>query len=430
MGLTDDHPKETAPLDAHFGDPLASANRVWFIGEARSRKRALGDRRLALGSVMLAAALATAGCHKSTASAGKPVPVATTRVTSGEVAISRIGLGQIQALNTAIARAQVAGLIVDIQFKEGQTIGRGHPIAQIDPRPFQATLAQDEANVARDQANLNTAEADLQRYIKVAPQGLISEQQLQTQRGQVAQLRSVLAADQAAARSARLQLGFASIRAPIAGVTGLRLIDVGNLVGPNDPQGVVTVSQIQPIAALFTLPQSDLPAIRSAMVSAGAPGLQVEIYAQGQDNQTLDVGRLALINNQVNLASGTITLKAISPNAKKLLWPGEFVDARLILRREPNGLRVPSSVVQQGAGGLTFAWVVSPDQTVAQRPIKVGGTQGRDTVVESGLTAGEEVVTDGQFALTPGAHVVRVSRAAAQTPPMKNTSQDNIELVP
>ena len=259
--------------------------------------------------------------------------------------------------------------------------------------------------------------------------GLISEQQMETQRSQVAQLKATVAADQAGARRDRLQLDFASVRSPITGVTGLRLIDVGNLVGPTDPQGLVTISQIQPIASLFTLAQSDLAAIRSAMVAAGDAGLEVEISPQGDQSRRLDVGRLVLINNQVNLGSGTITLKATSPNAQKLLWPGEFVEARLVLARRANGLTVPSSVVQHGANG-TYAWVVNADQTVAPRPIRIGETLGQRTVIESGLKAGEEVVTDGQFALTPGAHVTRVSRAPAKpkAQPIKTTSQRNIGL--
>lgn len=386
-------------------------------------------RRALTLTIVLAAAIGAAGCHRPAPTA-QAVPVVTDRVASGEIPIARTGLGQVQAFTTAVARAQVGGQIVKIEFAEGQPVRQGDPIAQIDPRPFEATVAQDEANIARDQANLANAQADLERYLRVGT-GLISEQQLQTQRSLVGQLKATVAADQAAARRDRITLEFASVRSPISGVTGLRLIDVGNLVGPSDPQGLVTISQIQPIATLFTLPQSDLGPIRTAMVHAGATGLDVEIYPQGDESRRLDVGRLILINNQVNLGSGTITLKATSPNAQKLLWPGEFVDARLILARQAGGLTVPSSVVQRGANG-TYAWVVNRDQTVAMRPIRVGEALGRRTVVESGLTAGEEVVTDGQFALTPGAHVTRVAHVAARRPaqPLKNTSQDNIGLVP
>jgi membrane fusion protein, multidrug efflux system len=390
-------------------------------------------RRLLLLTAGLAAALGASCFHKPAAPARRAVPVATDRVASGEVPTSLTGIGQIQAFNTYLARAQVEGQIFKIQFVEGQQVRRGTPLAQIDPRPYQATVAQDEANIARDQANLAVAEADLERYQHVTP-GLVSAQQLQTQGGLVAQLRAAVAADKAALQRDRVMLSYTSVRSPIDGVTGVRLIDVGNLVGPNDPQGLVAISQLQPIATLFVLPQSDLPAIRDAMVAAGRAGLQVEVYPQGDQSRRLDVGRLALINNQVSLTSGTITLKAYFPNAKKLLWPGEFVDARVILARRANGLTVPSSVVQRGVGNATYAWVVNPNGTVAQRPIRVSATLATRAVVQSGLSAGEEVVTDGQFALTPGAHITRVARPGARAPVqpqlLKNTSQDNIELTP
>lgn len=383
---------------------------------------------LALTTV-LATTLGAAGCQKTEA-APKAVAVVTDTVASGEVPITRDGLGQVLAYTTAVARARVGGQIVKVEFVEGQEVKQGDPIAQIDPRPFEAVVAQDEAMIARDTASLANAEADLERYARVDP-GLIGEQQIQTQRSLVAQLKATEAADQASARRDRLQLDFASVRSPITGVTGLRVIDVGNMVGPTDPQGLVTISQIQPIATLFSLPQSELGAIRSAMVDAGRAGLEVEIYAQGGQGRRLDVGRLALINNQVNPGAGTVTLKAVSPNARKLLWPGEFVDARLVLRRRAGALTVPSRVVQHGAKG-SYAWVVNADQTVAMRPIRVGETLGPRVVVERGLKAGEEVVVDGQFALRPGARIARAAHAPTKTgpPPMTTAAQAATEPAP
>jgi multidrug efflux system membrane fusion protein len=369
--------------------------------------------RCALALTLLATPFGTAGCQKS-AAADKAFSVITDRVAGGEVPLTRTGLGQLQASDTAVARAQVGGQIVKMQFAEGQSVKQGDPIAQIDPRPFEAVVAQDEAVISRDQATLANAEADLDRSLRVgAGTGLISEPQLRTQRNQVTQLKATVDADEAAVRRDRLQLESASVRSPISGVTGLRVIDVGNLVGPADPHGLVTISQIQPIATLFTLPQADLAAIRTAMVSSGDAGLEVDIYAQGDDSRRLDVGRLVLINNQVNPGSRTITLKAISPNARKLLWPGEVVEARLVLDRRAAGLTAPSSAIQHGPNG-SYAWVVTPDRTVTIRPVRVGETLGGRTVVESGLQAGEEVVADGQFALSPGAHVTRVEHMTAR----------------
>jgi multidrug efflux system membrane fusion protein len=358
-------------------------------------------------TTVLAVAIGAAGCQKSAASAGA-VPVVTDRVARGDTPITLTGLGQVRAYNTAVARAQVGGQIVKVEFVEGQPVKQGDPLAQIDPRPFEAVVAQDEAAIARDMLTLTNAQDELERYLRVGT-GLISQPQLQMQRNQVAQLKATVAADQAAAQRDRLQVEFASVRSPISGVTGLRLIDVGNLVGPGDPQGLVTISQIQPITTLFTLPRRDLAALRAAMLTAGETGLEVDVYPEGDESRRLDVGRLALINNQVNPGAGTITLKATSPNAQKQLWPGEAVEARLVLTRRADGLTVPSSAVQRGAGGA-YAWVVTSDQTVARRPIRVGETLGPRTVVESGLNAGEEVVAENQAALSPGARIARVSR--------------------
>lgn len=393
-------------------------------------ERCIHHRRAAFGLAAVAVTAGMAGCaaHPSrTVGAAKPVPVAVAKVESGDTPAALTGLGQVQAFNTAIARAEVSGQIVKVQFTEGQQVAKGAPIAEIDPRPLQATLAQDEANVARDQAALANAQATLERDTQVAPQGLVSQQQVQTQQSQVAQLHATVAADQAAAQRDRVQLEFASVRAPISGVTGLRLIDIGNLVGPTDPQGLVTISQIQPIAVLFTLPQSALPAIRAAMAAAGSSGLEVDALGQGDIARQIDIGRLALINNQVDQASGTITLKAVFPNAQRLLWPGESVRGRLVLGRQANGLTVPTSVIQRGVSG-TYAWVVRADHTVAMRPIQLGQTLGDRTVVESGLKPGEQVVTDGQFALTPGAPVMLVQHPGPTT--IKNTGQDALGLIP
>lgn len=405
----------------------------------RLKSRPTGDRQssksraipvIAATTVLGVASCAPAGANSS--KSADPVVVATAVVTSGETPVERVGLGRVQAFNTTVARAQVSGQIVKVEFVEGQTVKPGDRIAQIDPRPLLANLSQDRANATRDRASLANAILDLNRYGPLSTQGLISNQQLESQRSLVAQLRAAVAGDEAVIARDRLQLVYASIRAPISGVTGLRLIDVGNLVSPSDPQGVVTISQIQPIAVLFTLPQTDLPEVRTRMDAAGSQGLEVDAYPQGGRGATspLDVGRLALINNQVDQASGTITLKAVFPNLKKLLWPGQSVDARLILAREADGLTVPSSAVQQGSAGA-YAWVVRPDGTVVTDPISVGPTIGERTVLRGGLTAGQRVVTDGQFNLKAGDRVSATTPKTAQAePPLKRISQDALGLTP
>ena len=382
--------------------------------------------------VGLAGCAGIAGCagHRAVAPP-KSLPVTTAKVLSGEAPIEQVGLGQVQAFNTAIARAQVSGQIVRIQFTEGQTVRAGSPIAQIDARPLEATVAQDEANSAKDQAALSDAMALLGRDTPLAAKGLVSAQQLDTQKSLVAQLRGTVAADAAMTRRDKLQLQYASVRSPITGVTGLRLIDVGNLVGPTDPQGLVTITQIQPISVVFTLPQADVPAIRQAMTGAGPKGLEVDAYAQGQSGSApLDIGRLTVISNQVDLGSGTITLKAEFPNAQKVLWPGEAIDAHLVLARAPNALTVPSSAIQRNDRGA-YVWVVGPGPSVSLRPVQPGGQVADRTIVQSGLAAGEEVVTDGQFGLTPGARVTRVSaQPASAAQALKHPAPEALGLTP
>ncbi|HEY2050430.1 MAG TPA: efflux RND transporter periplasmic adaptor subunit [Caulobacteraceae bacterium] len=386
---------------------------------------------LTLACLLGGAGLAGCAGHAKTPPPAKPLPVTTAKVLSGEAPIEQVGIGQVQALNTTIARAEVPGQIVKIEFTEGQVVHAGSPIAQIDPRPLQATVAQDEANTTKDQAALSDAETLLGRDIPLAAKNLVSAQQLDTQRSLVAQLKGTVAADEALTRHDKVQLGFTSVISPITGVTGLRLIDVGNLVGPTDPQGLVAITQIQPISIVFTLPQTDIPAIRQAMAAAGANSLEVDAYAQGQPAATpLDKGKLTVLSNEVDLASGTIQLKAEFPNAARVLWPGESIDAHLILARAPNALTVPSSAIQRDDKG-TYVWVVSPGATVSPVRVQVGGQVADRAIVQSGLSAGQEVVTDGQFSLNPGAHVTRVKAGgspAAQD--LKHPAPESLGLTP
>lgn len=351
-----------------------------------------------------AAALSLTACTHPAHTAANATPVAIADVAEGPVADERVGLGAVQAYNLATVRAQTQGPILKVLFTEGQSVAAGQPIAQLDPRPLQAALAQDLANAARDQASLANAERLVARDAPLAPNGVVSAEQLDAQRTQAAQLHATVAADAAVVQRDRLELAYSTVRAPAAGVTGLRLKDVGDLVGPTDPQGLVTIAQIQPIAVVFTLPQADLPAVRAAMAAAGPAGLEVDAYAQGSGAR-IDAGRLLMIDNQVDPATGAVSLKAVFPNAARQLWPGEFVSAHLVLGRNPSALTLPTSAIQRNDGG-TYVWTVDAAGAAHPQPVSTAGTLGARTLIAGGLKAGQPVVVDGQFALTPGAHVV------------------------
>jgi len=379
-----------------------------------------------VAAVSAAVVWALAGCTNQTAApkAKAATPVALARVAQGDVSDERTGLGHVEGFNQTMVRAQAPGLILKVKFTEGQSVVAGQTIVEIDPRPLQAQLAQDLANAAKDQAGLANAVQLVTRNAPLSPNGVVSAQQLDADRAQVAELRATVAADAAVVQRDRLQLAYTTVRAPAAGVTGLRLKDIGDLVGPTDPQGIVTVAQIQPIAVVFTLPQSDLVQIRQRMNAAGPNGLEVDAYDQG-GGARLDVGRLLMIDNRVDAATGTITLKAIFPNAAKQLWPGQFINAHLVLDHRANAMTAPTSVVQRDDHG-TYVWVVNSNGAAYPRPISVGPTLGDRTVIEAGLQPGDQVVTDGQFSLVPGTRVVAGGKAKAAPAAMRNTAPDTL----
>jgi multidrug efflux system membrane fusion protein len=362
------------------------------------------------------------------------ISVTTVAVVEGDVPIELDALGRVQAANTVMVRAQVAGQIQKFAFEQGQAVTAGQLLAQIDPRPFQATVAQDQANLARDRANLSNTEADLRRYVPLVGKGLVSTQQVDTQRALVAQLKATIAADEAALDRDQVQLGFTSITAPFAGIAGLRFVDVGNVVSPTDAQGLVAINQVQPIQVLFTLPQADLPKIKARAAAAGKDGLTVEAWSQDNANQ-LDTGRLSVINNQVDVASGTVTLQGTFPNPHELLWPGAFVNVRLVLDVKHGGLTIPAAAVQYGPQG-TYVWTVAEDGTAQPTPITVQQTAHGQVLVSSGLGAGAQVVSNGQYGLVPGAHVaVQTSGApqvngSAPAPSMRNTQTNRLGFSP
>jgi multidrug efflux system membrane fusion protein len=360
------------------------------------------------------------------AGADRVVPVLVARAATRDVPLFLEGLGSVTAFKTVNVRTQVDGRLDKVLFREGQAVKRGDLLAQIDPRPFTIQLHQAQAALARDRAQLEGAQRNLTRYLAVAAERLIPQQQVDDQRALVEQLQASTQADQALIETARLQLDYAGINAPIDGVTGLRLVDPGNVVHPGDVNGLVVVTQLDPIAILFTLAQDDLPRVVAAQAQAQA---QAQARAQGQPAgpvveamsrdgaQKLASGELALIDNQINQNTATIRLKAIFPNPQHTLWPNQFVKARLQLTVRKSALVIPAVAVQRGPQGA-FVYVVGADDKAAIRAVVVDALEGELALLSKGVAPGERVVTEGQNQLRPGARVtVRDADARAGRSP-------------
>ena len=328
------------------------------------------------------------------------VPVTATKVQRQDVPIVLEGLGTVQPLNMATMHTQVQGTLTTVDFIEGQEVKKGQRLAQIDPRVFQAQVDQAQAALGRDQALLTNAEADLNRSLPLLSRGFATPQQVDTQKAQVAQLQNTVDLDKAALEGAQTQLSFTSITAPFDGITGIRKIDPGNIVHPADTNGLVTLTQVQPISVIFTLPSSDIAAIQQAQ--ANGP-VMVDVY-DASNKVKLDEGKLLLIDNQVDAATGTVRLKAIFPNEKRALWPGVFVNAHLIVSVEHDALTLPLPAVLRGPAG-PFVYAVTPTQTVTVRPVTTGQSRNGQIIVTKGLAAGDNVVLAGQYRLFEGAHV-------------------------
>jgi multidrug efflux system membrane fusion protein len=342
------------------------------------------------------------------------VAVDTAVATRHDVPMYLEGLGNVQAFYTAKISSRVDGQLERVGFIEGQLVKKGDLLAQIDPRPLQAALEQADAMKAKDAAQLESAKRDLDRYTVLAPQNLISQQVLDSQRALVAQLQAQLKVDSATIDNAHTQLEYATITAPFAGRTGIRLVDPGNIVHAADTTGIVVLTQIQPISAVFTLPEDAISQVTQAM-SAG----QLSVTALSRDDHTqLDTGTLALVDNQIDTTTGTVRLKATFQNARDALWPGQFVNVRILLRQRHDAVTVPSVAVQRGPDGM-FAYVVKADSTVDARPIETAEDTDGVTVITGGLQPGDRVVTTNQYRLQPGAsvHVLAPAPAAATKSP-------------
>ena len=350
------------------------------------------------GAAWFWAARTPAEAQPPAVQAAIPVEVAAAR--RRDVPVYLQGLGNVQAFNTVTVRSRVDGELQKIAFVEGQDVTAGDVLAQIDPRPFKAQLDQAIAKKAQDEAQLANARVDVQRYVNLVKQNAISSQTLDTQRALVAQLEATVQGDDATIKNAQVQLGYTTITAPISGRTGIRQVDQGNIVHAGDATGLVVIAQLQPISVIFTLPEDTLTEITREMQRGP---LEVAILSRDEKTE-LDRGTLALVDNQINTTTATMKLKATLPNTHNLLWPGQFVKARLLLRTQRNVLTVPPDAVQRGTQGL-FAYVVTPDQTAELRPLKVGQIDANAAVIEDGLQDGERVVTAGHFRLQPGTPV-------------------------
>jgi membrane fusion protein, multidrug efflux system len=331
-----------------------------------------------------------------------PVPVRTVTVGPRSVDLVRSGLGVVQAWNVATITPQVSGMLIDLPFREGQAVRAGDVLARIDPQPFQAALHQAVAKKAQDAAKLANDKTDLERFTTLLSKDSIAVQQVDTQRALVAQFEAQVAGDQAAVESAQIQLNYTTIKAPFASIVGIRSIDIGNVVSPTS--AIVTLTQIEPIAAIFSLPQADLNVLQTALTH-GNPA----VLAYDQQGKTqLARGTLEVINNTIDQTTGTIKLKARFDNQTHALWPGQFVQVHVVTSTDPSAIVVPSEVVQRGPNG-PYVWLIASDNTAQLKPITIAQIQGSKTVLKSGLSAGDHIVVDGQFRLSQGALVVETS---------------------
>ncbi|MEO8604049.1 MAG: MdtA/MuxA family multidrug efflux RND transporter periplasmic adaptor subunit [bacterium] len=372
--------------------PAAAPRRRWWLW--------LGGLAVVLGLALLVVRLRAgesappAGAHA--AHPGAAVVAQPAR--RGEFDRTLDGIGTVTPFATVTVRSRVDGQLMAVHFTEGDAVQAGDLLAEIDPRPYAVSLAQAQGQMARDQALLANARVDLDRYRKLVAQDSIPKQQLDTQGALVAQFEGAVQADQAQIDSAKLQLTYSRITAPISGRLGLRLMDAGNIVHASDPGGLVTIAQLQPIAVLFTLPedtvQDVLEKVRSGVV------LSVEAYDRSQQRQ-LASGTLLTVDNAIDATTGTLRMKAQFPNTDGALFPNQFVNARLLLERHSDATLIDAAAVQRGPDG-TYVYVVQPDHTAVQRPVRLGLSDGDTVMVEAGVAPGELVIVDGADAVRPG----------------------------
>jgi membrane fusion protein, multidrug efflux system len=366
---------------------------------------------LALASCALLAACGARGTKNARASGPPPaIPVGVATVKQRDFDVYLNGLGSVQAYYTVSLKTRIDGQIMQVNFREGQDVKAGDLLIVIDPRPYQVALAQAEANLAKDQAQLVNAKAQYERNNVLYQQGVVAKQDLDTLQASFGTYDATIAADKAAIDNAKLNLTYCYIKSPINGRVGLRQVDPGNYVTAAGGTAMLTITQLHPIAVVFTLPEDQLQQVQQGMRRGGA----LEVDAYSRDDQTkLATGKLETINNQIDPTTGTVQLKAIFDNPDNALWPNEFVNAHLLLDTMKNAITAPASALQRGPDG-TFTYVVDSNNTAQMRPIQVQLTQGSTIVIAKGLQAGDRVVTDGQEKLSAG------MRVAPQAPAKRN----------
>lgn len=381
---------------------------VWYFRGSRSASEAANP-----------SAPASAGKGRGAAGMGNfVVPVVVATAQHGDLPVYFNGLGTVTAFNTVTIRSRVDGQLLSVAFKEGQYVHEGDLLAQIDPRPFQVQLEQAQGQLAKDQAQRKDAEANLERYKLLFKEGVIPQQQLDTQAALVGQFDGAITSDQSQIDNAKLQLVYCRITAPISGRVGLRLVDAGNIVHATDPNGLLVITQFQPIAVLFSLPQDQLPQV-NAKLRAGVQ-LNVDAYDR-DDTQKIATGKLLTIDNQIDPTTGTYKLKSIFNNTDNALFPNQFVNVHLLVDTRHNLTIVPAPAIQRGPQGA-YVYAVDSDNTARIRPVTIAQTAGNSIGLTSGVNAGDVVVIDGQDKLQDGSKVAPStagagSRSALPTAP-------------
>lgn len=353
----------------------------------------------------------------------RPIPVQTTAVQKRTVPIYLTGLGTVTAYNTATIKSRVDGQLMSVNVREGDEVQQGQLLAVIDPRPFQAQLEKDQGQLAKDKAQLVNAQAEAGRYKALFDQGVFSREQMDAQTANAGNFQGTVQSDQAAIDSDKVQLAYTRITAPFTGRVGLRQVDPGNIVHAADPNGMLVLTQLRPIAVLFTLPEEQLPRVLDIMRHPG--GLAVDAY-DSSNAQKIATGKLLTVDNQIDVTTGTAKLKAVFPNENEAMFPNQFVNVRLVLENRPNAIVAPAAALQHGTNG-DFMFVVQPNNTAKIQPVHIDLTEGSNLIVGSGLKAGDLVVVDGAERLKDGA---KVEVHATASSPRGNGNLNQMSPVP